>query len=289
MALEVPNEIKRGDPILADFLNGLVRATRANRIMPGVGILTAQNSGGTTVSAMFSGSSSSEYPPFFTYVSSATEVIVNAGQVIFPTNEIIVVVATSSALTVANNDKVWLERTGALTWVAAVGAAYPTASGKIHIPLATVVIASSVITLTYQWNGGDIVLPEVFPVVLSAPAGAVGSISADSARTYTVKTLGTSAIDLFGASTLPANVRTAKCEYVDGTKGLAWFKADGTFDYIAINEVVKGDVVDIVSSVTWNGTILVQNTRKYTVLESNTTDVPTTIDTPEESDVTPCA
>lgn len=60
MALEVPNEIKRGDPILADFLNGIVRATKANRIMPGVGILTSQNSGGTTVSAIVGGGVSSE-------------------------------------------------------------------------------------------------------------------------------------------------------------------------------------------------------------------------------------
>ena len=65
MALDVPNEIKKGDPILADFLNGLVRATKANRIMPGVGILTAQNSGGTTVSAIGSGGGSNSEQIFF--------------------------------------------------------------------------------------------------------------------------------------------------------------------------------------------------------------------------------
>lgn len=226
---------------------------------------------------------------FYTYPFSATEIKVTGGRIIYPTNELIVTVATSSALTVANGDKVWLERTGATTWVAAVGSAYPTATGKIHLPLATVAISGSVITLTYQWEGGDRDLEEVFPVALSSSTGAAGSITTDCAFTYTVKTLGASAIDLFGSTTAPANVRTAKCEYAPGTKGLAWFKADGTFAYLAIDEVVIGDVVDIVSSVMWDGTNLVQNTKKYTVLETDVTETPTTIDTPEESDKVPCA
>jgi hypothetical protein len=147
MALEVPNEIQRGSPILADFLNGIVRAVKANRIMPGTGILTAQNSGGTVVSTIPKGGATAEMPPHYTYAFSATEVKVTAGQVIYPTNELIVVVADSAALTVSNNDKVWLERTGATTWVAAVGASYPTTTGKIHIPLATVAISGSVMTV----------------------------------------------------------------------------------------------------------------------------------------------
>ena len=240
MALEVPNEIKRGDPILADFLNGLVRATRANRIMPGVGILTAQNSGGTTVSAMFSGSSSSEYPPFFTYVSSATEVIVNAGQVIYPTNEIIVVVETSAALTVSDNDKVWLERTGATTWVAAVGASYPTATGKIHIPLATVAIESSVITLTYQWNGGDIIVPESFPVALTQTGGSAGGSGTACTFTYTVRTLGASAVPLLTvASPLVSVARLIPVYAVTAaTKGNARFIATGAFELWDCNESI---------------------------------------------------
>ena len=106
------------------------------------------------------------------------------------------------------------------------------------------------------------------------------------AFTYTVKTL--AGVDIFGTSTAPVNVRTAKCEYSAGTKGLAYILADGSFEFVALDEIVTGDVVDLVVRTEFSGGTLVNVTKKFTVLEAGTTETNTNIADTEESEVTSC-
>lgn len=219
---------------------------------------------------------------FYPFVTDAQSVHITSGHVNHVWNGLNLQVNEEFFTGISNNDYVWVQRTSANTWELKTGSALPTTF--IFQPMFKFTVSvldggmSYITGIQYLYAGGDMIISESFPVVLSASTGAAGSVSTTCAFTYTVKTLG--GIDIFGSTTAPVNYRTANCQYNPGTVGSAWIKADGTFAYVALDEGVIGkNLAKVYTGVSWDGTTLTGKYRAMTVLDADASDSSETIDT----------
>lgn len=198
------------------------------------GKMGVQGQGGRS-SPRLQGNGDGEPGAFCVFVVSTTEVKVKGGSLLHVYNDVALAIADSAALTVADGDYVWLERTGNNVWAFANGAEFPT--DKISILLATCTVDAGGVTLDFDggWSGGDMIIPEIFPVDLASDGGDAGDIDATCDWTYAVNTPG--GIEI-GTSMTPSAPRMTNVEYTEGTKGICRIKADGAFELLlALDEV----------------------------------------------------
>ena len=208
---------------------------------------------------------SSVYPHFLTILSGGTRKVRVIGGYINAIGFAPASVDDSGVITIPTataSTKIWVRyNTG--TWSFGSGADWPVT--QWHVKLADVSTTGSMV-ISLLWGGGDLEPATVFPVTLSASTGGAGSYSTDCVFTYTVSN--TNGIDIFGATTLPVNVRTAKCQYAPATKGLAWVTSAGGFEFYALDETPIGKVIDAVIDLRLSGVNIQIGTVKATVLDS---------------------
>ncbi|MGD0650945.1 MAG: hypothetical protein ABSA97_07375 [Verrucomicrobiia bacterium] len=185
--------------------------------------------GGSTMAA------AATMPPFWVYCDTATTVKVTAGLILYPFGLLFIQMPDSSAMTVADGDYVWLERTGDATWAYGHGAAEPT--DKMSITLAEITIAGSVITISRGWNGGDITLPASFPVTLWEDGlGSAGSGSAYCTFTYAVWLMDGTLLADSGATPQNSAARIVMGLCTAADKGTAHFLDTGAIELWDCNE-----------------------------------------------------
>lgn len=157
------------------------------------------------------------------------------GSIVHIYNDYQVDVSNSAELTVADADYVWLERTGANTWGFNNGPTLP--ADKINVLLATCAVSEAgAVTLDFDggWHGGDMIIPEIFPVELATDGGAAGDAVSTCNLTYAV-TSGGVTID---SGMSPVTGRMPNVEYTVATVGICRIKPDGNFELlIALDEI----------------------------------------------------
>jgi len=217
----------------------------------------------------------SDMPPFYCYISNAStfKVKVTGGILVYTPSGRWTTVSTSSEITIAaNGDYVWLERTGADTWSFDTGAAWPT--DALYVPLASIARAAGGLTgVTYRWAGGDIVMPDAFPVTVTKDGGVAGSYSASCTFTYTIKNLSGVTI----ATGLTPNIpRFTNVEYAQpsaNSPGMAYFTGAGAIAlYSAAQEIPVTDLVTLSTKIQVAGLTVQEKYQKVRVLESEPED-----------------
>lgn len=180
MSFRLPH-VRRGEQPSADWYRTAESWLRAVTPQPGAGVHIATGPGGTTSTAASNRArtSTTAMPAFYVHQTAALEVKVTAGNIQFP-NADVTAVALSSAIAVANGNKVYLQRALDRTFSFVAGASAPVDKG--YFPLATIAASGSAITsITRTWTGGDIQWPSTeidflievasnkdYPLVLSA-------------------------------------------------------------------------------------------------------------------------
>lgn len=214
----------------------------------------------------------SQRTPFLVYKTSGTRKIKIYGGNISCYSLGNAVVADSSVISIPDataSTKVWVSFTG--TWAFNTGADWPTS--VLFVKLADISTTGSM-AITLLWNGGDLEPEEVFPVTVIQSSGG------DTPK-YKATTL--AGVDVC-ADQAPSNERTAGFSWIAGTKGIGYFKSDGSFEFYVYDEVRKTLKIDnLVTSVVWDGTTLkqelIQNVRVF--VHSDITYGEATIDTPD--------
>ena len=202
---------------------------------------------------------------FYVYPVSATQVNVSYGTIIHPYNGVQVTVAAKT-ITISGTTWIWVERTGNNDWAINSGYAFP--SDKICIPLAEVWLSSGFPNVYYLHDGGDLLVPETFPVSVSGLDGAT--------PTYTAETLNGISITIGRIS----NYRDPHLIYKAGSRGLANIETDGSFSLFVVDEAPKTKTQKVITSITFDGTTLKDTYQTLTVFDTSTTDTSETIDTP---------
>lgn len=183
-------------------------------------------------------------PPFYTSdVSTAlgARITVEGGSLHFIASHTLPLVVSGLGLqTVASGDKVWIQRDSADTFSITSGASLPT--DKIYIELVSNIVVAThdsgpltgidcITSMTYTWNGGDIIVPEVFPVTVTGTDGTVGT-----PPVYT-SALTEADIELVGEVSSSINGHDALLAYKAGTLGQVMIKGDGTLNLFVFDEL----------------------------------------------------
>ena len=220
-------------------------------------------------------------PSFWCYVTvdgTTPKLKITGGTIQYLYNAVQVDVSLSGFLAPSDGDKAWLQYDGSNTWTFHVGADWPT--DKIYFALVGNIAVdggTGAITISDDdrlWEGGDLVFSEVFPVTVEQSSGA------DNPK-YLVKTLNDVQIL---SDNYPVNERLSGYKWQAGTKGVAYLKPDGAFEFYVFDEYRKNIVLDqVVLSVEWTGTELKQNVVANVAVQDydSMTYGDATIDTPD--------
>lgn len=190
----VPADIRRNDPILAEFLNGILAACRSNRVSVSPPLLCSTDTSGTTINLgrlREASQPEQDYPSFYVYQTGDDTVKVTGGNMVYLGCDHVTWVPDSGNISVSDGDYVWIERSGGFSWGFDSGATYP--PDKLNYGLAQITMVDGVITdINYQngWAGGDIVVPESFAVDLTNDAGEAGGAGVLCSFTYSCATKG---------------------------------------------------------------------------------------------------
>jgi len=238
--------VSSGQPITAKDWNALRDCIAALWPRPSGDILPNMGSGGGTSYslarrvppvAVISPPVPAPNPPLYIYDASndaGAKIGVTGGVLQHVYIGVLVAVAAYDPATVNDGDKVWVERTGPNDWLINKGADWPT--DKLYLPLGDISVddtgdVSVVDAITYNWDGGDLIVPEVFPVTVTGDSS--------DPPVYTVKTLAAAGgIDITAdaAAGVPTNYRDADLSYIAGTTGFAKILADGSFAFFVEDE-----------------------------------------------------
>ena len=262
-------ELRPGEIITAAWCNAVVRQLRAICPQPSNDISVSTQPGGTTFNLRrISRGNAAERESLFAY-PAGDDVKVTAGNIQHVFNGVVVTVAEAT-LTPDDGDKVWIERTDANTWESNSGADYPT--DALYIPLVDNVSVgsdgASIDAADYCWFGGDIVLPEIFPVTDSNDGGDAGSCDSDCSFTYTATTLGDIEVD---TGMEPDNGRMSGVTYSAGSNGIAYIKADGSFGLIVSDETPQTTTkcLAVVDSVDSSTGCITAHAEKFAVFDNS--------------------
>ena len=170
-------------------------------------------------------------PSFWIYPDGSGTVTITGGNIKHVFNEVEITVSALVGHGVSSGDKAWVEMTGSNAWGLNTGASFPT--NKIFVPLHSgLAVSGGVVRVSdaaRNWEGGDLIIPETFPVAVTG--------SGDPPAYTAVTTLG--GVDLvanYSVSGTPTNYRDPVISYAAGTVGIAKIQADGSITYFVEDE-----------------------------------------------------
>ena len=279
----LPDRVAVGDAPKASTINSIIECLQAIWPQPSGYVFPQVREGGTTFDLRFPNpppqkTQPTTNPNFFIYAASdetGPQIGVTEGFIQLLSAGHVIHVAAADPDTVTDGDSVWIEQTDGLDWEINWDEDWPT--DKFYIPLGDITVDGTTVTINYYWTGGDIIAPEMFPVEVSQDGGSEGDDSSTCDFTYTATTLDGVTLDTEMDND---SARIPNIKYTEGTKGFCYFKADGSFGLVVVDETPVTKQQKVITSITFDGTTLKDTYQTLTVFDTDTDDTSETIDTP---------